>query len=117
MLFAMARRQAKIPPSQIELQSSPPSGSSSGIKEELPGGLKGQRTSAEFEQPSKSPRKPPGHKFGEPWSPEAGGGEAGGEKLTGEDRSGAQLKLTGGEERFAAVEGTRRVGGAAMQGE
>jgi len=50
-------------------------------------------------------------------SPEAGGGEVEGEKFTGEDRSGAQQKLTSGEERFAAVEGTKRVGVAAMQGE
>jgi len=107
MLFAMARRQAKIPPSQIELQSSPPSGNSSGIKEEVPGGLKGQRASAEVEQASKSPRKHPGQKFGEPLSPEAGGGEVEGEKFTGEDRSGAQPKPTSGEERFAAVEGTK----------
>lgn len=109
MLLAMARRQAKmgIAPSQFELQSSQPSGGSShsSIKEETPGGLKGQKGSAELEQASRN--------FSEhnPQSPAGGGAD--GKEPTGE---GAPRKSAGGEMAFAA-EGTRRVGVAAVQGE
>ena len=109
MLLAMARRQAKmgIAPSQFELQSSQPSGGSShsGIKEETPGGLKGQKGSAELEQAS---RNFPEHN---PQSPAAGGAD--GKEPTGE---GAPRRNAGGEMAFAA-EGTRRVGVADVQGE
>ena len=110
MLLAMARRQAKmgIAPSQFELQSSPPSGSSSnsGIKEETTGGFKRQKSSAELEQAS---RNFPEH---DPQSPAAGGAER--KEQTGE---GAPERSAGGEMAFAAVEGTRRAGVAAVQGE
>lgn len=108
--LAMARRQAKmgIAPSQFELQSSPPSGgsSNSGIKEETAGGLKGQKSSAELEQAS---RNFPEH---DPQSPAAGGAER--KDPTGE---GAPQRSAGGEMAFAAVEGTRRAGVSAVQGE